>query len=187
MSAAGIDSRRAWGVVAAAFAAMFAAFGIAYSYGAFLAELRADFGAGRALGAVFFSLTSLVYFGLGSLSGGPAQVDQGSAVDPVAAGTGLARHQRAGNDVRHVILVGKGHQVDMVEGIDMQPDEPGAVILMRFLGGDPPHGAVASELREAGHRTLRSAMKARTAGPMSARSSASATLAVTKPTLSPQS
>jgi hypothetical protein len=51
MSAAGIDSRRAWGVAGAAFAAMFAAFGIAYSYGAFLEELRADFGAGRALGA----------------------------------------------------------------------------------------------------------------------------------------
>ena len=45
---------------------MFAAFGIAYSYGAFLEELRADFGAGRALGAVFFSLTSLLYFGLGA-------------------------------------------------------------------------------------------------------------------------
>ena len=72
MSAAGIDSRRAWGVVGAAFGAMFAAFGIAYSYGAFLEELRADFGAGRALAAVFFSLTSLLYFGLGSLSGAAA-------------------------------------------------------------------------------------------------------------------
>ena len=48
---------------------MFAAFGIAYSYGAFLEELREDFGAGRALASVFFSLTSLLYFGLGSLSG----------------------------------------------------------------------------------------------------------------------
>ena len=69
MSAAGIDSRRAWGVVGAAFASMFAAFGIAYSYGAFLEELRADFGTGRAVASVFFSLTSLLYFGLGSLSG----------------------------------------------------------------------------------------------------------------------
>jgi MFS family permease len=72
MSAAGIDSRRAWGIAGAAFAAMFAAFGIAYSYGAFLEELRADFGAGRALASVFFSLTSLLYFGLGSLSGAAA-------------------------------------------------------------------------------------------------------------------
>ena len=73
MSAAGtapeLDGRRAWGIVGAAFAAMFVAFGIAYSYGAFLQELRAEFGAGRAIGAVFFSLTSLLYFGLGGLSG----------------------------------------------------------------------------------------------------------------------
>ena len=42
--AGGLDSARGWGVVAAAFAAMFVAFGIAYSYGAFLEEMRADFG-----------------------------------------------------------------------------------------------------------------------------------------------
>ena len=65
----GLDSPRAWGVVAAAFAAMFVAFGIAYSYGAFLDEMREDFGVGRAAGAAFFSLTSLLYFGLGGVSG----------------------------------------------------------------------------------------------------------------------
>ena len=100
MSAAGIDSRRAWGVVGAAFAAMFAAFGIAYSYGAFLEELRADFGAGRALGAVFFSLTSLLYFGLGSLSGaamdrwGPRRVLLAGAA---AFGIGLVATAGAGS------------------------------------------------------------------------------------------
>jgi MFS family permease len=100
MSAAGIDSRRAWGVVGAAFAAMFAAFGIAYSYGVFLEELRADFGAGRALGAVFFSLTSLLYFGLGSLSGaaadrwGPRRVLLAGAA---AFGVGLVATARAGS------------------------------------------------------------------------------------------
>ena len=100
MSAAGIDSRRAWGVVGAAFAAMFTAFGIAYSYGAFLEELRADFGAGRALGAVFFSLTSLLYFGLGSLSGaaadrwGPRRV---LLVGAAAFGIGLVATARAGS------------------------------------------------------------------------------------------
>src|SRR5215216_3635929 len=100
MSAAGIDSRRAWGVVGAAFAAMFAAFGIAYSYGAFLEELRADFGAGRALGAVFFSLTSLLYFGLGSLSGaasdrwGPRRVLLAGAA---AFGLGLVVTANAGS------------------------------------------------------------------------------------------
>ena len=100
MSAAGIDSRRAWGVVGAAFASMFAAFGIAYSYGAFLEELRADFGAGRALASVFFSLTSLLYFGLGSLSGaaadrwGPRRVLLAGAA---AFGIGLVATARAGS------------------------------------------------------------------------------------------
>jgi MFS family permease len=100
MSVAGIDSRRAWGVVGAAFAAMFAAFGIAYSYGAFLEELRADFGAGRALASVFFSLTALLYFGLGSVSGaaldryGPRRV---LLAGSVAFGVGLLVTARAGS------------------------------------------------------------------------------------------
>ncbi|HYH88036.1 MAG TPA: MFS transporter [Solirubrobacteraceae bacterium] len=94
----GLDSPRAWGVVAAAFAAMFVAFGIAYSYGAFLEEMRADFGVGRAAGATFFSLTSLLYFGLGSVSGaasdrfGPRRV---LLVGAVALGLGLVATARA--------------------------------------------------------------------------------------------
>jgi MFS family permease len=94
----GLDSRRAWGVVAAAFAAMFVAFGIAYSYGAFLEEMRADFGVGRAAGAAFFSLTSLLYFGLGGVSGaasdrfGPRRV---LLVGAVALGLGLVATARA--------------------------------------------------------------------------------------------
>jgi MFS family permease len=100
MSAAGIDSRRAWGIVCAAFASMFVAFGIAYSYGAFLEELRADFGAGRALASVFFSFTSLLYFGLGSLSGaaadrwGPRRVLLAGAA---AFGLGLVLTANAGS------------------------------------------------------------------------------------------
>ena len=88
-----LDSPRAWGVVAAAFVAMFVAFGIAYSYGVFLEEMRADFGVGRAAGAAFFSLTSLRYFGLGGVSGaaadrfGPRRV---LLVGAVALGLGLA-------------------------------------------------------------------------------------------------
>ena len=94
----GLDSPRAWGVVAAAFAAMFVAFGIAYSYGAFLEEMRADFGVGRAAGATFFSLTSLLYFGLGGVSGaasdrfGPRRV---LLVGAVALGLGLFATARA--------------------------------------------------------------------------------------------
>jgi MFS family permease len=96
----GLDSPRAWAVVAAAFAAMFVAFGIAYSYGAFLEEMRADFGVGRAAGATFFSLTSLLYFGLGGLSGaagdrfGQRRV---LLVGAAAFGLGLVATARAGS------------------------------------------------------------------------------------------
>ena len=96
----GLDSPRAWGVVAAAFAAMFVAFGIAYSYGAFLDEMRDDFGVGRAAGAAFFSLTSLLYFGLGGLSGaasdryGPRRV---LLLGAAALGLGLVVTARAGS------------------------------------------------------------------------------------------
>jgi MFS family permease len=95
-----LDSPRAWGVVAAAFAAMFVAFGIAYSYGAFLEEMRADFGVGRAAGATFFSLTSLLYFGLGGISGaagdrfGQRRV---LLVGAAAFGLGLLATARAGS------------------------------------------------------------------------------------------
>ena len=96
----GLDSPRAWGIVAAAFAAMFVAFGIAYSYGAFLDEMREDFGVGRAAGAAFFSLTSLLYFGLGGVSGaasdrfGPRRV---LLVGAAALGLGLVVTARAGS------------------------------------------------------------------------------------------
>ena len=96
----GLDSPRAWGVVAAAIAAMFVAFGIAYSYGAFLEEMRADFGVGRAAGATFFSLTSLLYFGLGGVSGaagdrfGQRRV---LLVGAAAFGLGLVATARAGS------------------------------------------------------------------------------------------
>ena len=99
-AASGLDSRRAWTVAGAAFAAMFVAFGIAYSYGAFLEDLRAEFGASRAIGAVFFSLTSLLYFGLGAISGpaldrfGPRRV---LLVGAAALALGLVATARAGS------------------------------------------------------------------------------------------
>ena len=79
---------------------MFVAFGIAYSYGAFLEEMRADFGVGRAAGATFFSLTSLLYFGLGGVSGaagdrfGQRRV---LLVGAAAFGLGLVATARAGS------------------------------------------------------------------------------------------
>jgi MFS family permease len=107
----GLDSRRGWAVVAAAFTAMFVAFGIAYSYGAFLEEMRAEFGAGRATAAVFFSLTSLLYFGLGGLSGaaadrfGPRRV---LLVGAAALGLGLVATARAGSLAAALVAYGLG-------------------------------------------------------------------------------
>ena len=63
------DSVRAWVVVAAAFAALFTLFGVAFSFGAFFGPISAEFGAGRAAASVVFSLTSLLFFTLGALSG----------------------------------------------------------------------------------------------------------------------
>ena len=50
---AAVDSSRGWGVVAAAFAGMFVTFGIAYSFGAFLAPMAEEFGSGGAAGGNF--------------------------------------------------------------------------------------------------------------------------------------
>ncbi|MGY1780670.1 MFS transporter [Geodermatophilus sp. SYSU D01036] len=94
-----VDSVRSWVMVAAAFAAMFASFGIAYSFGAFLEPMAEEFGAGRGATSVFFALTSLTYFGLGALSGvavdryGPRRV---LLVGGIALGAGLAATSRAG-------------------------------------------------------------------------------------------
>jgi MFS family permease len=111
VSRPGLDSRRGWAVVAAAFTAMFVAFGIAYSYGAFLEEMRAEFGAGRATAAAFFSLTSLLYFGLGGLSGaaadrfGPRRV---LLVGAAALGLGLVATARAGSLAAALLAYGLG-------------------------------------------------------------------------------
>lgn len=63
------DSVRAWVVVAAAFGALFIVFGVAFSFGAFFDPITAEFGTGRAAASVVFSLTSLVFFTLGAVSG----------------------------------------------------------------------------------------------------------------------
>jgi MFS family permease len=63
------DSPRAWRMVAAAFVAMFAAYGIAYSFGAFFKPMAAEFGADRSRTSIIFSLTVCVWSMLGSLSG----------------------------------------------------------------------------------------------------------------------
>ena len=86
-------------MVAAAFAAMFASFGIAYSFGAFLEPMAEEFGAGRGATSTFFALTSLTYFGLGALSGvavdryGPRRV---LLAGGIALGAGMAATSQAG-------------------------------------------------------------------------------------------
>jgi MFS family permease len=98
-SPAAVDSGRAWVMVAAAFAAMFTSFGIAYSFGAFLEPMAEEFDASRGTTSVFFALTSLTYFGLGALSGvavdryGPRRV---LLVGGIALGAGLTATSQAG-------------------------------------------------------------------------------------------
>src|ERR671916_194120 len=94
-----VDSARGWAMVAAAFAGMFTAFGIAYSFGAFLEPMAEEFGSSRGVTSIFFALTSLTYFGLGALSGvaadryGPRRV---LLVGGLALGGGLAATSQAG-------------------------------------------------------------------------------------------
>ena len=98
--AALVDSGRGWVVVAAAFASLLTAFGIAYSFGAFFEELRAEFGTGRGAAAALFSLTSLLYFGLGGVTGAAADrfgTRRVLLVGAVALAIGLVGAARAGS------------------------------------------------------------------------------------------
>ena len=87
------NSGRAWLVVVAAFAALFTVFGVAYSFGAFFEPISAEFGAGRGASSVIFSLTSVLFFALGAISG-PASDRIGPRplllVSAAALGVGLA-------------------------------------------------------------------------------------------------
>ena len=63
------DSARAWWMVAAAFIAMFAVYGVAYSFGAFFKPMALEFGAPRSATSAVFSVTVLVWATLGPLTG----------------------------------------------------------------------------------------------------------------------
>jgi MFS family permease len=108
---AAVDSARGWVMVAAGFTAMFTAFGIAYSFGAFLEPMSQEFGASAGTTSVFFALTSLTYFGLGALSGvavdryGPRRV---LLVGGLALGAGLAATSQAGELWIGLITYGLG-------------------------------------------------------------------------------
>ncbi len=64
-----LDSAAAWVVALSAALATFAAFGVAYSFGAFFPQISDEFGVGASLTSLFFSLTTFAYFTLGSVTG----------------------------------------------------------------------------------------------------------------------
>jgi MFS family permease len=84
-------------MVAAAFAATFTVFGIAYSFGAFFSSMAEEFGASRGATSAIFSITAFLYFFLGLWSGrasdrfGPRPV---LLVGAIAMGSGLALTSR---------------------------------------------------------------------------------------------
>jgi MFS family permease len=63
------DSPRGWSMVAAAFVAMFAVYGVAYSFGAFFKPMAAEFGSQRSATSAIFSITVLVWCVLGPVTG----------------------------------------------------------------------------------------------------------------------
>src|SRR5712671_3535280 len=63
------DSPRAWRMVAATFVALFATYGVAYSFGAFFKPMAAEFGADRSATSAVFSVTVLIWGLLGPVCG----------------------------------------------------------------------------------------------------------------------
>ncbi|MCP4085839.1 MAG: MFS transporter [Actinomycetia bacterium] len=66
---AGVDSARAWAVVAGTFLSTATIFGITYSFGTFLKAMAAEFGSGNGSIALMFSLTIFFLFVLGLPAG----------------------------------------------------------------------------------------------------------------------
>ena len=64
-----VDSARAWSVAGGAFLALFTAFGVVYSFGEFFGPMADEFGSNRSKTAMFFSITTFVYFVLGLITG----------------------------------------------------------------------------------------------------------------------
>jgi MFS family permease len=63
------DSARGWRMVAAAFVALFAVYGVSYSFGAFFKPMAAEFGTARSATSGVFSLTVLIWCMLGPVCG----------------------------------------------------------------------------------------------------------------------
>ncbi len=69
MEAQGIDSRRAWLTVVAAFFASGVTLGIAYSFGAFFESMSEEFDAAKGATAVIFGVTTFLFFSLSIITG----------------------------------------------------------------------------------------------------------------------
>lgn len=67
--AGGVDSRRAWLTVVAAFFASAVTLGTAYSFGAFFESMSEDFGSERGATAVIFGLTTFAFFWISLVTG----------------------------------------------------------------------------------------------------------------------
>ncbi len=63
------DSAAGWVVAVATFVSTFTVFGVAYSFGSFFRPMADEFNADRGTIALVFSITTLLYFGLGVVSG----------------------------------------------------------------------------------------------------------------------
>lgn len=63
------SSRRGWALVAGAFGALLCMFGVAYSYGVFFRAVAVTFHVSAGSTSLLFSLTSLVFFALGAVTG----------------------------------------------------------------------------------------------------------------------
>lgn len=68
-SSGGVDSRRAWLTVAAAFLSSAVTLGTAYSFGAFFESMSDEFGSERGATAVIFGLTTFAFFWLSLVTG----------------------------------------------------------------------------------------------------------------------
>ncbi len=100
-----------WFVVAAAFAVMFAGFGSAYTFSAFVASLQTDFAASRGSVSLVFSLAGFLYFALGVVSG-PLADRWGSRrmaiVGMIFTGAGLAAASMARSLIEVYVAYGLG-------------------------------------------------------------------------------
>ena len=106
-----VDSAAGWVVVAATAISTFAVFGVVYSFGAVFTAIRDEFGVGKGQAALFFSITTFIYFILGVFTGrladryGPRPV---LLVGAVAMGAGLFLTSLVNNIVVGYLTYGIG-------------------------------------------------------------------------------